>query len=85
MKRNSTENSKRNIIPNEIHQILSIILKKNRSADMVEKLLSKYSAKICSTQLSVQRFYLYQSLLKEKINHYANEESLRYLLRNLDP
>lgn len=41
MKRNSTENSKRNIIPNEIHQILSIILKKNRSAHMIEKLLSK--------------------------------------------
>lgn len=52
---------------------------------MVEKLLSNFTYKNSSVSLSVQRFYLYQSLLKEKINHYANEESLRYLLKHLEP
>ena len=65
--------------------MLSILFKKKKSTLLVEKLIEKYT-KLCSLKtLSVRRFYLYQYLLKDKINHYANEHSLKVLIQPLEP
>lgn len=65
--------------------MLSILFKKKKSTQLVEKLINKYTSLYSIKSLSVQRFYLYQSLLKEKISHYANQHSLKFLFQPLEP
>ena len=50
--------------------------KKNKSGKVVEKLISRLGlAETCS----VKRFYLYQLLIKDKLNYYVNADSLTVL------
>jgi hypothetical protein len=69
MKKNQ-QNENRNIIPNIVNQILSYIQKKNKSQSMTEKIFEKINY---NSMWSIKRFYLYQSMLKNKISHYVNE------------
>lgn len=76
------ENENRNIIPNEINQIFSFIQKKNKSGTVIDRLLAKYPH---PQNYTSKRFYLYQGLLKNRLGHYANEKSLRYLSELYEP
>jgi len=67
----SKQMENRNIIPNIIRLILSYTLKKEKSLKTVELLLKKFSngtSSICS-----KRFYLFQKMVRGKINNYVNE------------
>ena len=67
----SKQMENRNIVPNIIRLILSYTLKKEKSLKTVEILLKKYSngtSSICS-----KRFYLFQKMVRGKINNYVNE------------
>lgn len=63
------ENDNRNIIPNEINQIFSFLQKKNKSGHIVDKLFNKLPH---NPEFTPKRYYLYQSLLKNKLGHYTN-------------
>jgi hypothetical protein len=65
-------------MPNIVNQILSYIQKKNKSLSTTEKIFGKFNT---SAEWSVKRFYLYQSMLKSKISHYVNEETMRIFAR----
>lgn len=59
-----------------MHQVISFLHKKNKSEKLVEKLIKDEGLEdICS----VKRFYYYQMLVKEKLNHYVNSSSLTVL------
>jgi hypothetical protein len=72
------QNENRNIMPNIVNQILSFIQKKNKSMGTTEKIFAKYNAR---SEWSVKRFYLYQNMLKNKISHYVNEETMKIFMR----
>lgn len=65
-------------MPNIVNQILSYIQKKNKSMVTAEKIFLKFNAK---GEWSIKRFYLYQGMLKNKISHYVNEETMRIFTR----
>ena len=67
------KNCFRNIIPNIIHQMVIFIQKKHKSRIYVESIL-KPTKEI--PKLSTNRFYLYHTLVKEKMAHHLNEEIL---------
>ena len=60
-------------MPNIIHQVVIFVQKKSKSKKFVEKMLGESPQGQC---WSVNRFYLYQQLIKEKTSHYLNEEIL---------
>ena len=71
----------RNIIPNVIRLIISFIQKKGKSERIVKNLLEKWeSPSVCS----LKRFYLYQNMVKNKLNSYVNEETIRLLVQPHD-
>jgi hypothetical protein len=76
-RRRAHENENRNVVPNEINQIISFIQKPSKSGRLVERLLAKFPAE--GEGYSLRRFYLYQALLREKVGHYTNERSLRLI------
>jgi hypothetical protein len=71
------ENENRNIVPNEVSQIMSFLQKKSKSGPVLERIWAKNNP--VEKSFSIKRFYLYQSLLKEKVGHYSNEASLKHL------
>jgi hypothetical protein len=68
----------RNVVPNIIRLILSFIQKKGKSCKIVDKILAKSSIE---EGWSAKRFYLFQSLVRGKMNNYVNEDTLRQLIR----
>lgn len=54
-----------------MHQTCTFVQKKSRSGHLVKKLLKSSSA----NNRSMERFYLYQGLIKQKNNHYINEDA----------
>ena len=76
------ENENRNIVPNEINQIFSFIQKKNKSGLLLERLFQKYHH---PENYTIKRFYLYQTLLKNRLGHYTNEKSLKHLRQIYEP
>jgi hypothetical protein len=72
------QNDNRNIIPNIVNQILSYIQKKNKSIVTTQKIFDKYNTK---SEWSVKSFYLYQSILKNKISYYVNEETMKMFIK----
>lgn len=77
------ENENRNVIPNEINQIISFLQKQTKSGAILERLWKKYPAPDASYSLG--RFYLYQRMLKERVGHYSNEASLKLLSGLYEP
>ena len=75
-KRKSRQSLYRNILPNILHQIFSFINKKNKSLKCVQKINSSFPTE---QEIEVDRFYLYQKLVKEKTNRYINENALLLL------
>ena len=71
----------RNIIPNVIRLIISFIQKKGKSERIVKNLLEKWSI---PSRCTLKRFYLYQNMVKNKLNSYVNEETIRFLVRTHD-
>lgn len=55
-----------------MHQAFTFVQKKSRSGTLVLKLLKQFDEKTGK----VERFYLYQTLIKQKNNNYINEEAL---------
>ena len=55
-----------------MHQAFTFVQKKSRSGTLVLKLLKEFDEK----NSKVDRFYLYQTLIKQKNNNYINEEAL---------
>jgi hypothetical protein len=76
------ENENRNIIPNEINQIFSFIQKCNKSGYLLDRLLLRLPH---APQFSAKRYYLYQRLLRNKLSHYTNENSLRIVNELYEP
>lgn len=71
--RKSPQNANRNVVPNIMHQVISFLQKKSKSGEVLEKLIQKLGVgHICNSK----RFYFYQVLIKDKLNHYLNAESL---------
>jgi hypothetical protein len=71
-KEKGKQNMLRNILPNIMHQTCTFVQKKSRSESSVRKLLEKFDLPYGT----VDRFYLYQRLIKQKNNHYINEDAL---------
>lgn len=68
----------RNVVPNIIRLILSFIQKKGKSSKIVQKLFEKQATE---KGWSIKRFYLYQNMIRGKMNNYVNEETLKELVR----
>ena len=67
------------MVPNIIRLILSYIQKKEKSQKLVELLMGKLrqdAGNICS-----KRYYLFQKLVRGKINNYVNEDTLKELYK----
>ena len=64
-----------------MHQMISFVFQKKRSAVHVSKLLNKEGIECCS----LKGFYGYLSLIKEKINHYVNSDVLFLFTQHQDP
>jgi hypothetical protein len=65
-----------------MHQVISFLQKKTKSQLLVEKFINKLEMQeVCSTR----RFYFYQLLVKEKLNHYVNAESLAIFKQLQEP
>lgn len=71
------------MIPNEINQIISFLQKRTKSGAILAKLWKKWAPE--DENWSMERFYLYQNLMKEKVGHYSNEASLRLLAQLYEP
>lgn len=69
----------RNVVPNIIRLILSYIQKKEKSLRVVEKLLANLSAS--APGATSQRYYLFQKLIRSKMNNYVNEDTLSELCK----
>ena len=67
--RRTPQNANRNVIPNVMHQVISYLQKKSKSEQVIMKIISKLGI---TESFSVKRFYLYQLLIKNKLNHYVN-------------
>lgn len=71
--RRSPQNANRNVVPNIMHQVISFLQKKSKSEKVLLRVIQRLGVgHICSPK----RFYLYQVLIKDKLNHYLNGESL---------
>ncbi len=70
----------RNVVPNIVRLILSYIQKKEKSQRVVEALLKRYNAG-GSSSIGLKRYYLFQKLVRSKMNNYVNEDTLRELYR----
>jgi hypothetical protein len=70
----------RNVIPNIIRLILSHIQKKEKSQRVVDLLLKRFNATGTSS-IGLKRYYLFQKLVRSKMNNYVNEDTLRELYR----
>lgn len=57
-----------------MHQGFTFIQKKSRSKKFVQRLLKTYG----ENEHTIERFYLYQTLIKQKNNNYMNEDALKY-------
>ena len=64
-----------------MHQAFTFVQKKSRSGNLVGKLLKEHSTEVGK----VDRFYLYQTLIKQKNNNYINEEALIHYCRLHEP
>lgn len=74
-------NENRNVMPNLVHQIFSFLFKPKKSLPIVRTLFEGSTLE----GVSVDRFYLYQALIKESMNHYVNHTSLSILQKLADP
>ena len=70
------------MISNEINQILSFIQKRAKSEALLRRIWERYAG---PEGCSVARFYLLQGYLKDKIGHYSNEASLKFLNSLVEP
>lgn len=68
------------MIPNIIRLILSFIQKRGKSVKIVERILVRARSSIPSSW-STKRFYLYQAMIRGKMDNYVNGETLRQLVR----
>lgn len=68
------------MVPNIIRLILSYIQKKEKSQKLVELLLKKYNTGLESS-IGLKRYYLFQKLVRSKMNNYVNEDTLKELYR----
>lgn len=59
-----------------MHQVISFLQKRSKSEKLVDRYIRKMGAE---ESCSVKRFYNYQLLVKDKLNHYVNAESLAVL------
>jgi len=82
-KRIIKENENRNVIPNEINQILSFLQKRAKSERLLKKIWAKYSPP--TQECSLSRFYLLQNYMKGKIEHCNNETSFKLLKSLIEP
>lgn len=73
-KKKYPQNSNRNVVPNIIHHVISFIQNRNKSELLVGQLIERLGLDLLC---SVQRFYLYQKLVKGKLNSYLNMDSLK--------
>jgi hypothetical protein len=76
----SKQMENRNVVPNIVRLILSYIQKKEKSQRVVELLLKRYNAAGPSS-IGPKRYYLFQKLVRSKMNNYVNEDTLRELYR----
>jgi hypothetical protein len=76
----SKQMENRNVVPNIVRLILSYIQKKEKSQRVVEALLKRYNAGPQSS-INIKRYYLFQKLVRSKMNNYVNEDTLRELYR----
>lgn len=76
----SKQMENRNVVPNIIRLILSYIQKKEKSQRVVEALLKRYNVGAQSS-IGLKRYYLFQKLVRGKMNNYVNEDTLKELYR----
>lgn len=67
------------MVPNIIRLILSYIQKKEKSQKLVELLMAKMKQDVGS--IGSKRYYLFQKLVRGKINNYVNEDTLKELYK----
>ena len=80
--RRTPQNANRNVVPNIMHQVISYLQKKSKSEKMVKRVMKKLGVEeICT----IRRFYLYQVLIKDKLNHYINGDSISVLKTIQEP
>ena len=67
----------RNVVPNIVRLILSFVQKPGKSSKLVDRLLKHEH---CSTS-TPKRYFLFQKLVKGKMDNYVNEETLGEIVR----
>lgn len=65
-------------MPNIVHQIFCFVQKQKKSGILVQNYINTHKENK-DPEISIQRFYNYQKLIKSKTNHYINEKGIREL------
>lgn len=69
-------------MPNLINQILSFLIKKNKSQTLISKLFSREPH---SEEHTLNKFYQYMKRIRESIAHYVDENVILQFFQIHDP
>ena len=76
-KKTLQQRDSRNNIPNSVHHLLVYIQREFKSGRIVRRI---FAHSCPDTTYTPSRFYLFQKILKTRINNYVNEETLKRVL-----
>jgi hypothetical protein len=83
VRKRQKENENRNIIPNEMNQILSFIEKRPKSGRLLQLLWAKHPPQ--HHDYSLSRFYLLQRHFKARVGLYGTEASFKLFNSLIEP
>lgn len=69
-------------MPNLVNQMMSFLLKKNKSQKLINRLFNFYPH---SSACTPNKFYLYMKKIKDSISHYVNESVIQYFFQVHEP
>jgi hypothetical protein len=74
----------RNILSNNTNLILSLIRRQSKSQRRVGIIISKLNAEL-GCAFTLQRYYSYQTYIKENVNDYRNKNAIQVIMGHSDP
>lgn len=76
--RTEWKNQNRNIIPNIVNQMMSLLLKRSKSQKLIDKLFARLPHPAPWTP---NKFYLYMRKMRDSTCHYLDQSALRYFFQ----
>lgn len=74
----------RNILSNNTNLILSLIRRPSKSQHRVGAIINQLNAEL-GHRYTLQRYYSYQTYIKENVNDYRNKNAIQVIVSHCDP